>query len=206
MTSDSAQAHASFARAVRGAVVAMARFSPGHSREAGWPEVQAAWSGPRHDGRPTPWDALRAKQGRAINAWHRSDLSASRRPSKPDGFGSLRGPVIEDGLLRPIVFADSEGYYYEVPPGVDTPLQVRTGPLIWAYDGQQVFRPEGIPQPSSEEAEHSGPRSLDEDVGTTVRLDRWGRRWLLVGYDADLVDQKVVRYNETVRAKVRRRA
>ena len=183
-------------------MVAQGAFDQYRGREVGWEDVRESWMRRRGNGRPTPWD-LYAHPGKSIDSGGaRRDLAAVARSRTSDaGESGAAVSIVQDGVVRTIVPVDSHRYFYALPIGIPTASQLQIGPLLWAYDGQQVFGP-GRPAPRRSEREAVGPRELDADLGRTVRLDRWGRRWLLVGYDAEVLAAKVDRYDRLVLAEV----
>lgn len=111
----------------------------------------------------------------------------------------------EDPELERVLLHDG-GYYYVLPGDLKTEQVMVDGPTIWRYDGQQVFHIRD--EPVSREVEYVVPEYTLTDVswdaeaylgvGKTTRVDRYGRRWLLIGIDKPALWEKLDAYDALV--------
>ena len=108
--------------------------------------------------------------------------------------------------IEPVYADDGESYSYALPAGLETEEYLTEGALIWAYDGQYVFTADSGPTSGEVSAlvasEHLTDISHDADaylgVGEMVRVDEYGRRWILSGYDENALWDAMDAYDALV--------
>jgi hypothetical protein len=107
------------------------------------------------------------------------------------------------------VYLDQYSFYYELPPGLVTPMFEQRGALLWRYDGQNVYSDE--PDDGNRTMTWTEPDyiltglSYDPDaylgVGYATRTDLYGRRWVLDSVDHAAAEASVEAYNAEVEAQ-----